>query len=145
MGEFRFNVAKGRWAQWAITDATKFGLLLLKVVEADATLKDRDTLAAILAAANTEANFTNYSRKTGITGTLTLDDTNDRVDLSVPDQTWTSAGGATNNALVKLIVFYEVTASDAGRVPLNGSDFVQTTAGTDLTATKDLTYIARAA
>jgi hypothetical protein len=68
-------------------------MLLLKTAEADATLKDRDDVAAILANGSTEADFTNYARKTGLTGTITVDDTNDRVDVDIPDQTWAVAGG----------------------------------------------------
>ena len=134
MGNIVFNIAKGRPVQQGITDATKFGILLLKVAETDATLIDYDTVAAILAGSNTEANFTNYARKTGITATVTVDDTNDRTDVDMADQTWTSAGGATNNSLVKLIVYYEVSASDAGRVPVSAHDFVATTDGNDLVA-----------
>jgi hypothetical protein len=134
VGNFAFNIAKGRPVQQTISDATKFGILLLKVAEADATLIDYATVAAILAGANTEANFTNYARKTSITATATVDNANDRTDIDVPDQTFASAGGATNNNLVKLIVFYEVSASDAGRVPISAHDFVATTDGNDLVA-----------
>jgi hypothetical protein len=106
--------------------------MLLKVAEADAALRDRTTLADILGAANTEANFTNYARKTGITGTVTVDQANDRVDVDMPDQTFAAAGGATNNTLAKLIVYYEEAAADATRIPLSAHDFVVTTDGTDL-------------
>jgi hypothetical protein len=108
--------------------------MLLKASEGDAGLKDRATLSAITGAAgNTEADFTNYARKTALTGTVTVDAANDRVDLSIPNQTWTAAGGATNNTLVKAIVFYQDAAADASRVPLVGLDFAVTTDGTDLT------------
>ena len=52
----------------------------------------------------------------------------------LPDQTWTSAGGAANNTLVKLIVYYEDAAADATRIPLTAHDFAVTTDGSDLTA-----------
>lgn len=133
-GNFIFNVAKGSAGEMARDDATKFGMLLLQVVEADATLIDRDTVAAILAAANTEATFTNYGRKTALTATRTVDDTNDRVDLDLPDQTWAAAGGATNNTIVKLIIFYEEAAGDATRIPITAHDFDYVTTGTDLLA-----------
>jgi hypothetical protein len=43
--------------------------MLLKASEGDAGLKDRATLSAITGAAgNTEADFTNYARKTGADG-----------------------------------------------------------------------------
>ena len=135
MADFVFNVAKGSAGEFARDDATKFGILLLKVAESDATLKDYDTVAAILAGSNTEADFTNYARKTALTATRTVDDTNDRVDLDLADQTWTSAGGASNNSIVKLIVFYEESASDAGRIPVTCHDWAVTTDGSDQTAT----------
>jgi hypothetical protein len=97
-------------------------------------LRDRTTLATILGAAgNTEADFTNYARKTGITGTVTTDTANNRQDVDMPDQTWTAAGGATNNTLVKAIIYYQDSAADSGRIPLVGLDFAVTTDGTDLT------------
>lgn len=134
MADGVFNIAKGAVAEKVRDGAGNLGVMLLKVAEADATLQDYDTLAAILAGANTEADFTNYARKTGITGTVTVDDTNNRVDVDIPDQTWTSAGGASNNTLVKLIVYYEDSAADSGRVPLTHHDFAITTNGGDLTA-----------
>ena len=113
--------------------------------EGNAGLIDRATVAAILGASNTEANFTNYARKTAITATLTVDNTNDRVDLDMPDQTWTTAGGATNNALTCLIVAYEESAADSGRVPISKHDFAVTTDASDLTAQVATAGFARAA
>lgn len=130
---FVFNIAKGRASQLALDDATVFGVLLLQTVEADSLMRDRDTIAAVVAN-STEADATDYARKTGITVTRTVDDTNDRVVLSLPTQTWVLLGGATNNTIRKAIIFYEVSGSDAGRVPLvaiavadkvtNNTDFV---------------------
>lgn len=131
---FVFNVGKGRAYQLALTDATKFGVLLIKdTLESDTLMKDRDTVAAVVANSS-ESDATDYARKTGVTATATLDDTNDRVQLSIPNQTWTGLGGATNNTLSKAVIFYEVSASDAGRVPIaaiaiaeidtNNTDFI---------------------
>jgi len=134
MADFVFNIAKGAVAEKVRDGASVLGMMLLKVSEADATLKDRDDLAAILANGSTEADFTNYARKTGLTATITVDDTNDRVDVDIPDQTWTSAGGGTNNTLTDLIVYYQEAAADASRVPLTLHDFAETTTGSDITA-----------
>jgi hypothetical protein len=133
VADFVFNVAKGAVAEKVADNPNALGLMVLKVAEADATLRDRTTLADILAAANTEANFTNYARKTGIVATKTIDQANDRVDVDCPDQTFLAAGGATNNTLAKVIVFYEEAAADATRIPLTAHDYVVTTDGTDLT------------
>ena len=133
MADFVFNIAKGALAEKIRDGAANVGVLLIKTAESDALMKDRDTIADVLAG-STEADFTNYARKTGLTGTVTVDDTNDRVDVDIPDQTWTAAGGGTNNTLAKAIVFYNEAGTDATRIPLTAHDFVVTTDGTDLTA-----------
>lgn len=140
MADGVFNIAKGAAAEKFRDAAANLLILLLKANETEADMIDHDDVAALLGAAgNTEADFTNYARKTGLTGTITVDDTNDRVDVDISegDQTWTSAGNGTNNTLTKLITAYEESASDAGRVPLTHHDFSATTDGSDLTAQLD--------
>lgn len=144
MADFVFNISKGAVAEKFRDGAANGLMLLLKVAEADATMKDYDTVAALLAGTPDEANFTNYVRKTGLTGTITVDDTNDRVDVDMPDQTWTSAGGGTNNTLTDLVIAYEESASDSGRIPLTNHDFAITTDGSDLTATLNASGFFRA-
>lgn len=134
MADFVFNIAKGAVAEMVRDGASALGMMLLKVSEADDTLNNHDTLAALLGGSNTEADFTNYARKTGLTGSITVDDTNNRVDVDIPDQTWSAAGGASNNTLTDLIIYYENAAADATRVPLTCHDFAATTDGSDLTA-----------
>jgi hypothetical protein len=133
MADFVFNIAKGAVAEMVRDSAANVLILLLKTADSDATNKDHDTVAAVLGAVNVEADFTNYARKTGLTGTVTVDDTNDRVDVDVPDQTWTAAGGASNNTLTDAIVAYQNAAADATRVPCTQHDFAVTTDGSDLT------------
>lgn len=134
MADGVFNIAKGAAVEKIRDTNAKCIVMLLKVAQVEATLTDHDELAALLAAANTEAVFTNYARKTGLTGTITVDDTNDRVDIDIPDQTWTAAGNGGNDSLVILIVAYEEAAADATRIPLTYHDFIITTSGTDITA-----------
>lgn len=133
MADFVANIAKGAVAEMFRDGAANGIMLALKVSEADALLRDYDTLALLLSGSNTEANFTNYARKTGITGTVTVDDTNDRVDVDLPDQTWTSAGGALNNTLTKIVIAYQNAAADSTRIPLTYHDFPFSTDGSDLT------------
>lgn len=117
-------------------------VVLLKAAEVNAVLEDYDDLSALLAAAgNTEADFTNYARKvlTDVElATLPVpDDTNNRYEIDIPNQTWVLAGGATNNVLVKVIICYDAdTASgtDANIIPLAHYDFAATTNGTNMTA-----------
>ena len=135
MADFVFDYGRGRVAEKVADAASNLGIMLLKVSEGDATLKTRTDLANILANGNTEAVFTNYARKTGLTGTVTVDTAGHVVKVSVPDQTWSAAGGAANDTLVKLIVYYQDSAADSGRIPLVGLDFAVTTDGTDLGTT----------
>lgn len=140
-----FNIAKGAFAEKFRDGAAKGIVLLLKASEADAALLDHDELGALLGAAgNTEADFTNYARKTALTGTITVDDVNERVDVDIPDQTWAAAGGATNNTLTKLFVAYEESAAETGRIPLTHHDFAVTTDGSDITAQFNAAGFARA-
>lgn len=132
MADGVFNIAKGRVAEKIADSAANLEIVLLQAVEADAALEDYAEMAALLTGSNTEATFTNYARKTGITGTVTVDNANNRVDCDAPDQTWASAGGATNNTLKKMIVCYRESAGDAGLIPLVHLDYVTTTDGTNL-------------
>jgi len=129
-----FTIAKGRWVQWFLDAPSSAGLALLKVAQAEGSLVDHDDLAALLAGGNTEANFTNYARKTAIPITITVDDVNNRVDGDLADQTFALAGGATNNDLVKAVIYCQFSASDAQRRPVTHHDFVATTDGNDLSA-----------
>lgn len=133
MADFMFNIGRGILREKMI-DGDDLIVVLLKTGEADDALKDYDTLTALLAGAPVEADFTNYARKVVDNGdvTVTVDDTNNRVDIDIPDQTWTSAGGASNNTLVKAIVCID-GANDDARIPVTCHDFAVTTDGSDLT------------
>lgn len=141
-----FNIAKGKVNEYVTrvdgNDPANSALIvvLLSAAESDSTLQDYDTLAALLAGSNTEATFTNYARKviTDSDGSLAVavDDTNNRADADFSDQTWSTAGGATNNTLVKAIICYDsdtTAGTDANIVPLTHHDFAVTTDGSDLT------------
>lgn len=146
MSDIVFNVAKGKVNEYhdrvVGNDPANSALIvvLLKVASADATLRDFSTLAAVLAGGSTEADFTNYARKTLTDAVLTVstvDNTNDRREADIPDQTWTSAGGASNNTLAKLLICYDsdtTGGTDANIIPLTAHDFVITTNGGDITA-----------
>ncbi len=138
MADGVFNIAKGAARQLADDNADSLVVLLLQANETEADLIDHDNVDALLTAAgNTEATFTNYARKTGLTETTTVDDTGNSASIDVPDQTWTSAGGASNNTLTKLIVAVQTGASDTTLIPISHHDFAVTTDGTDLTAQFD--------
>lgn len=132
MADQIFNIAKGAFVEKFRDGASNGLVMLLEAAEADATLSDYDDVAALLSpAGNTESTATGYGRKTGITGTITVDDSNDRTDVDIPDQTWTGLDG---NQLAKLIVGYDEGGTDATRVPLSHHDFTANPDGSDLVA-----------
>lgn len=146
MADGVFNIAKGAFAEKFRDGAANGIVLLMKANETETTLVDRDELNALFAeAGNTEADATSYARKTGLTGTITVDDSNDRVDVDIPDQTWSPLGNGTNNTLTKLVVAYEESAAETGRIPLSHHDFALTTDGSDVTAQFNAAGFARAA
>lgn len=154
-----FNISKGRVVEFynrvEASDPTNaaFIVVLLQANEAEATLIDRDDLAALLAVtANTEATFTNYARKTlsdvELAALPAPDDVNDRYDIDIPDQTWTAAGNGANNTLTKFLVCYDsdtTGGTDANILPCTHHDFAVTTDGSDLTAQIDAAGFFRAA
>lgn len=150
MASITFNIAKGKvnaYTERVVNNDpanSALVVVLLKTVQADATLLDYDTLGDILAAGggtvNVEANFTNYARKVLTDADLsapTVDDTGDEQYSDAPDQTYTAAGGATNNTIVKALICYDsdtTGGTDANLVPLVACGFTAnpTTDGNDL-------------
>lgn len=135
-----FNIAKGSWAYLTQlplgTDALEIMLLKTTVV-VDATMKDYATVAAILAA-NTECTFTNYARLVVNSGiTVATSNTTDNTTTTMSTWSWLSAGGASNDAIVALIVSYRKTSSatDAQKIPLWYYPEATTTSGSNLATT----------
>lgn len=133
MGDIVFNIAKGKAGYYAGLPAANDALILVLLkssgIESDATLKDYDTLAAILAATNDECDFTGYSRKTLASVTATVDDTNDRLDADAADPSaWTNSGGGAQ-AAAKAIVCYDpdtTGGTDSDLIPLVALDYAVT-------------------
>lgn len=147
-----FNISKGAWrpllALPAANDAIIVLLLKASGLVADDTLADYADIAALLAGASDEADFTNYARKTITSGiVVTPDNTNNRVDGDFPDQRWDNAG-ATPQALGKIITAYEpdtTSGTDSSLIPMTYHDFVVTTDGTNLIAEINVAGFIRAA
>jgi len=148
MADGVFNIAKGEMLTYYKNVKNNnpansvFVVVLLKAAEADDTLNNYDDLAALLSAAgNTEADFSGYQRKeltdVDLPAVPAPDDTNNWIQLDIPDITWTAAGGAVNNTLVKLLICYDsdnTVGTDANIIPLCYYDFSVTTDGSDITA-----------
>lgn len=150
MADYVLNNALGQVGYYATLPAANdaFIIVLLKSagLEADTALRDYTDLASLLAATNDECTFTNYARKTVTSVTVTTDNTNDRKDIDIADQTWTAAGGASNDTIGALLVCYDpdtTTGTDSTIVPLMKFDFSATTNGTDLTAQINAVGLAR--
>jgi len=154
VADFVYNIAKGRVTELANRvnnndpANSAFIVALFNTSATDATLKDLDTIALIEADGNTaeltSGTNANYARKT-LTDTssitVTTDDTNDRVDVDVPDQTWTALGAGT--AITDLVFAYDndtTGGADSNLVPLTQHDFPITPDGSDVTATIAVFY-----
>lgn len=146
MADFVFNIAKGRVVELFKrvdgNDPTNSALIVVVLatsgLESDATLKDKDDLAAVVSGATNEVTNSGYARKTLTDSDITdagPDDTNDRYDLDIADQTWTAV--AAGDGWSKLLVCYDsdtTGGTDSGIVPLTAHDFVVTPDGSDITA-----------
>lgn len=145
MADLVFNIAKGRVAELYnrvdSNDPANSALIVAVFnvgAATDATLRDYDTLAAIEGDANAaEVANSGYARKTLTDADLTAfapDDTNDRVDLDIPDQTWTSVAAGT--AWTDVVIAYDndtTSGTDSSIVPLTLHDFAVTPNGGDIT------------
>jgi hypothetical protein len=145
MANIVFNIAAGRvvelYNRVESNDPTNSALILVPIetsgLEADATLADADTLAAVLAGTTNEQ--TTMGRKTLTEADLAAlpapDDTNNRYEVSLPTVTWTAASG---NAISKILVCYDsdtTAGTDSNIVPLTMFDFAQTPSGADIQMT----------
>jgi len=143
-----FNIALGRVAELYnrvdSSDPTNavlvVALLASTGIETDAVLKDKDDLAAVVSGTTNEATNTGYARKVLSDADIVAfapDDTNDRVDLDIPDQTWTGVANDGTGAIGDLLVCYDSDSTggtDANIVPMTMHDFAVTPDGSDITA-----------
>lgn len=137
MGDFVFNIGKGKVAYYATLPAANDALIVIPIeatgVESDATLIDYDDVATLLAAANNEQST--MGRKTITSVTVTVDDANNRTDVDIADIVWTAATG---NAISDLLIAYDpdtTGGTDSSLIPLTWHDFSLTPDGSDITAT----------
>lgn len=145
MGDIVFNMAKGRAAELYnrvdSNDPANSAIVVVPIdagATTDATFRDHDTLSAVLGAA-TERSTNGWNRKT-LTDTdlvaMAPDDTNDRMDLDLPDQVWTAVAGA-GGAATDLVICYDndtTAGTDANIIPMTLHDFAVTPDGSDITA-----------
>lgn len=144
MGTFTFNIALGKVNAYVervdSNDPANSAIIVVPIdrgAATDATLKDMDTLAAVLGAV-TERNTNNWNRKT-------LTDS----DLTAPLRTTPTTGrgghgdllwspGPTSGNVTDLLFCYDpdtTSGTDAGIVPLTCHAWAITPDGSEVTAT----------
>ena len=148
MADLVFNIAKGRVAELYnrvdLNDPAASALLILLLastgIETDAVLRDKTTVSDLVSGTTNEATNTGYARKTLTDADIVAfapDQANDRVDLDIPDQTWTGVANDGTGAIGDFVVTYDSdtgAGTDANVVPLTLHDFVVTPDGSDITA-----------
>lgn len=142
MADIVFNIAKGRVAELynrvKTADPSAARLYVIPIsagAVSDATALDVDTFADLVTAGVTERTANGWNRKTLAAADLASmapDDTNNRMDIDIPDQTWTAVS---TDAVTDLVICYSATASptNAQLVPLTQHDFAVTPSGGDVT------------
>ena len=152
MADFVFNRAKGRVTQFVELiegNAAPYANARLEVSlwrrgsATDDTLNNYDDVAALegdaQAAEVTSGVNANYARKF-LTETeipsIVYDDTNNWVDVDIPDQTWTALG-AGGTAITDLLIAFDndsTAGTDSNIVPCTFHAFAVTPDGSDVTA-----------
>lgn len=147
MADFIANRALGRGTEWTervnANDPTNSVIVLQPVAatgrETDAVLKDKDDFTSWVSGATDFATNTGSTRKVwdqaaGLT--VTYDDTNDRVDVDIPDPVFTAVA-TSPGAWGDLLTGYDsdsTTGTDANILPWTNHAFAVTPDGSDITA-----------
>ncbi|TKG58882.1 hypothetical protein [Prauserella endophytica] len=149
MADFQFNVAKGRIAELARRvdggDPANSRLLVVAInrgAATDATMRDYDTLAALLGdAAVAEVTNTGYARltRTAAQVTVTVDNSGDVQNVSIGTLSFgsISAGTAWTDIVVCYIPDGVTPGADSTAIPLTNHTFAVTPDGTSVTATEN--------
>jgi hypothetical protein len=138
------NIAKGRIVEFhnrvKAGDPSTSRLFLIPIDAAaaltDDEFADSDDFAAVITAGATERTTSGWNRKTIAAADLTAlapDDTNNRFDVDMIDQTWTAV---TAGAVTDLVLCYSSLTSptNAQLIPLIMFDFAITPDGSDVVA-----------
>lgn len=142
-----FNIAKGRVGEFhnrvdsndPANAAFIMAMLAATGLETHAALRDLDTFTALVAGATNEATNTGYARKTITDADIVAfapDDTNDHVDLDMPDQTFTGVAADGTGNIGAVVIGYDsdtTGGTDANIVPCTLHDFAVTPTGGDIT------------
>lgn len=135
MADLVFNIAKGKSGYYATLPAANDALIAVVLQSSglvtDATMKDYDTLDAILAGASNE--HTTLTRRTLASVVGTVDDSNDWLDVDATDLSWTAPAAAEESGAIVICYDPDTTAGDdTTLIPLTKHDFVVTPNGLDV-------------
>jgi hypothetical protein len=144
MADFVFNIAKGSIAELVRrvvnNDPANSAIIVVPVnrgAATDATLKDLDTLSAVLAAV-TERNGSGWERKTLTNADLSapvVDDTSDWITSDLPNLSWTPTNAT--HTVTDLVVCYDAdtgAGTESDIVPLTMHTFTVTPASAPVSA-----------
>ena len=142
--DFPFNIALGRIAEFYNrvdqNDPTNSALILLVLalsgLENDETLREKETVTALVAGTTNEVTNTGYSRKT-LTDTdlvaMTVDHANNWRLLDIADQTFATI--TAGDAWAKLVMAYDndtTGGTDTNLIPMCAFDLEIAPDGTDV-------------
>lgn len=141
MADFVFNIAKGRVAEYANrvkqNDPATARLVIIPLeaagLETQAQLEDSDSITQVLDGTTNEQTTMGRKYLTDAEAiVLTEDEANNRMDVDIPDITWTAATGS---ALGALVIGYDPNSSaDSAIIPLTHHTFAVTPDGSDVVA-----------
>jgi len=149
MANIVFNISKGRVIEFynrvKSNDPAASALIVIPILtsglESDATLIDKDDLAAVLSGATDEGTTNGWVRKTLTDAELAAlpapTDASDYYEVSLPTITWTAVG-AGGGAISKMLVCYDGdtgAGTDANIIPLCMFDAAITPDGSDIQLT----------
>lgn len=136
MADFVFNVAKGKVRAFCELPESNDALVIVPLaasgIEGDAGMRDRATLAAVLAQSTEQ---TALGRKTVTAVTTNVDNAADEATADFADIVYAATSGA---AVAAILVCYDNNVSsgtDANIVPLTKHDVAFTPDGLDVTVT----------
>lgn len=140
------NISKGRAAEFYnrvdTNDPAASELVVMLLassgLETHTTLKRLDTAALLVAGATNESTNTGYAKKVLTDADIVAfspDDVNDRVDLDIPDQTWSGVANDGTGAIGAAVIGYDPVGSQtmSDIIPMTIHDFAVTPDGSDIT------------
>lgn len=154
MANLMFNVSKGRagaYFQNVENNSPSGCKIRIFAIDAngetDDNMIDTDTMTALFGTLANEVTNTNYANKALAAAdiTLTLDDTNNRLDVDIDsDQTFSSI--ASGDSWTDLVIAYDPdgTDTDSQTIPISLHDFAVTPDGSDIIAQIDAAGVYRA-